>query len=110
MTTPSDLEPEKWMRTVFSAKAVGRGGVIHRAVRDVEHYAGRDLFLHEVRKRGFTLVENGDQFVVFCNRDPVRLIVKRDAPPLSERAFPSFRRSSFTTGTAPPGQPGAMRR
>ena len=93
MTLPSHFEPENWLRTVFSAKAVGRGGVLHRAVRDVERYASRDLFIAEVHKRGFTLVENGSQFVVFCNRDPVRLVVERDPPKLSERAFPVFRRA-----------------
>ncbi len=85
---PSYLESENWIRNVFSAKAVGRGGVIHRAARDVERYAGRDAFLHEVQRRGFTLVENGDQLVVFCNRDPVRLVVQRDPPKLSQRAWP----------------------
>ncbi len=77
---------------MFSAKAVGRGGVIHRAVRDVERYAGRDAFVHEVHSRGFTLVENGDQFVVFCNRDPVRLLVNRNASTLSQRASPTVKR------------------
>lgn len=94
MTMPSCLESAKWLRALFSAKAVGRGGVVHRAVRDVERYAGRAAFVAEVRKRGFTLVENGEQFVIFCNREPVRLVVDRDRPPLSERAFPTFRRSS----------------
>lgn len=93
MTLPSHLEPENWLRTVFSAKAVGRGGILHRAIRDVERYAGRARFMAEVHKRGFTLVENGTQFVVFCNRDPVRLVVDRDPPSLSERAFPVFRRA-----------------
>jgi hypothetical protein len=88
MTMPSYLESENWIRNVFSAKAVDRGGVIHRAARDVERYAGRDAFLHEVQRRGFTLVENGDQLVVFCNRDPVRLVVRRDPPKLSQRAWP----------------------
>ena len=94
MTMPPHLEPERWLRSVFSAKAVGRGGVIHRATRDVERYSGRERFIEEVHKRGFTLVENGAQFVVFCNRDPVRLVVDRDPPRLSERAFPVFRRSA----------------
>ncbi|WP_072777433.1 hypothetical protein [Marivita hallyeonensis] len=94
MTTPCPLDPVHWLRSVFSAKAVGRGGVIHRAVRDVERIAGRELFVAEVHRRGFTLVENGEQFVVFCNRDPVRLIVERDPPKLSERAYPVFQRST----------------
>jgi len=96
MTIPSYLDSENWIRNVFSAKAVGRGGVIHRAARDVERYAGRDAFVYEVRKRGFTLVENGDQLVVFCNRDPVRLLVDRDPPKLSQRAWPTAARDGAT--------------
>jgi len=91
MTLPPHLDADQWLSTVFSAKSVGRGGVIHRATRDVERFAGRTRFIHEVHKRGFTLVENGSQFVVFCNRDPVRLVVERDPPRLSERAFPVFK-------------------
>jgi hypothetical protein len=94
MTKPEYLESEKWLRALFSAKAVGRGGVVYRAVRDVERNAGRDALISEVRKRGFTLVQNGEQFVIFCNRDAVRLIADRDRPRLSDRAFPTFRRSS----------------
>lgn len=87
MTIPSYLEPDKWLRTVFSAEAVGRGGVIQRSARDVERLVGRSAFLREVQRRGFTVVENGDQLVVFCNRDPMRLIVQRDPPSLSQRAL-----------------------
>lgn len=95
MTIPSYLDPDTWLRNVFSAKAVGRGGVIHRSARDVDRVVGRAAFLFEVRRRGFTLVENGDQLVVFCNRDPVRLIVNRDPPTLSQRAWPGDRGASL---------------
>lgn len=87
---------------MFSTKSVGRGKVVHRSIRDVERYAGRDAFVAEVHRRGFTLVENGDQFVVFCNRDPVRLIIDRDPPRLSQRAMPTFRRSSDAISRAEP--------
>jgi hypothetical protein len=96
MTVPTYLEAETWIRNVFSAKAVGRGGVIRRALRDVERYAGREAFLREVQRRGFTLVENNDQLVVFCNRDPVRLLVQRDPPPLSQRAWPQLEKQGRT--------------
>lgn len=91
MTIPSCLDPDTWLRNVFSAKAAGRGGVIHRSARDVERVVGRDAFLREVQRRGFTLVQNGEQLVVFCNRDPVRLIVQHDPPSLSQRAWPTGR-------------------
>ena len=95
MTIPIYLDPDTWLRNVFSAKAVGRGGVIHRSARDVERVVGRDAFLREVQRRGFMLVENGEQLVVFCNRDSVRLIVQRDPPSLSQRAWPSERGGIF---------------
>lgn len=52
---------------MFDAKSASRGGVIRRAVRDVEHEIGREAFVSEVRARGFHLVEIGGQFIVICN-------------------------------------------
>ena len=91
MSSSSLLDPDLWLRSMFSAKAVGRGGVVHRAIRDVDRYAGRDRLIGEVQRRGFTMVENGEYFVIFCNREPVRLVVRRDTPSLSERAMPADR-------------------
>ena len=56
-----------WCNAIFTAKAVGKGGVIRRAVQDVEREIGRDAFIREVRRRGYHLVEVGGQFVVICN-------------------------------------------
>jgi hypothetical protein len=68
------MTPEQWMRSVFSAQAVNRGGVIRRSVRDVERLAGREVFVAEVRRRGFHAVENAGQIVVFCNNEAVRVV------------------------------------
>ena len=56
-----------WCTALFGAKSAARGGIVRRAVRDVEHEIGRDAFYSEVRRRGFHLVECGDQFIVICN-------------------------------------------
>ena len=56
-----------WGAAMFGAKAALRGGIVRRAVRDVEHEIGREAFILEVRRRGFHLVECGSQFVVICN-------------------------------------------
>ncbi|SFD52706.1 hypothetical protein [Roseivivax sediminis] len=58
---------EQWLQQLFAAKAVDRGGVVRRAVRDVERMVGRDRFIEAVAERGFHLVESGGQFVVICN-------------------------------------------
>ena len=56
-----------WCAAVFGAKSASRGGIVRRAVRDIEREFGRDAFFAEVRLRGFHLVECGDQFIVICN-------------------------------------------
>ena len=71
---PSPLSPEVWLNDLFSSKAVMQGGVIRRKARDVQRFAGMDAFLREVDRRGFQVVENVGQFVIFCNRAPLRWI------------------------------------
>lgn len=66
---------EPWLAQLFSAKAAKRGGIIRRAVADVEREVGRDRLAMEVRRRGYHMVECGGQMVVFCNRGHVRIIV-----------------------------------
>ncbi len=63
-----------WLSRVFDAKSVDRGGIVRRAVRDVDREVGRDLFVAEVRRRGFHLLECGGQFIVICNAGKVQLI------------------------------------
>ena len=62
-----------WCTAMFGAKSALRGGVIRRAVRDVEHEIGRDAFMHEARARGFHLVECGGQFIVICNDGQIKV-------------------------------------
>ena len=63
-----------WFDQVFSAKAVSKGGVIRRSKADVDRKIGRDRLELEVRKRGFRLVEAGNQFLIICDRGDIRLI------------------------------------
>ncbi|MEL6206195.1 MAG: N-(5'-phosphoribosyl)anthranilate isomerase [Pseudomonadota bacterium] len=61
-----------WLRQIFLSRAAAEGGVVRRKVRDVERYVGRSVFLAEMERRGFSVVENAGQFVIFCNRSPLR--------------------------------------
>ncbi|WP_254796922.1 hypothetical protein [Sulfitobacter albidus] len=63
------------MIDLFSARAAARGGVIRRSVRDIEKYVGRVEFEDELRRRGFHAVENAGQLVIFCNQEPIRLVL-----------------------------------
>lgn len=71
-TTP--LSAVTWLDELFSAKAVGKGGIVRRAVRDVEREIGRAALGLEVRHRGYHLIECGGQFIVICNPGQVQVI------------------------------------
>jgi hypothetical protein len=64
--------PQQFFTELFGSRAARDGEVIRRKVRDVERYVGRDAFLDEMRRRGYPVVENAGQFVIFCNCEPVR--------------------------------------
>lgn len=74
---------ELWLDRTFSCKTALSGGVIKRSVSEVQSYIGRERFLSEIKKRGFQAVENGDDMVIFCNRNPVRLAMPRPTLVLS---------------------------
>jgi len=69
------MSPEYWLRQLFSSRAARDGGIVRRKVRDVERVLGRDAFMREMQRRGFSVVENGGQFVIFCNRDDLWIVV-----------------------------------
>lgn len=69
---PAYLSADHWISHLFASQAAREGGVIRRKVRDVERFVGRDLFLEEMLRRGFPVFENAGQFVIFCNREPIR--------------------------------------
>lgn len=73
----SPLSPESWLSDLFDSKAVQQGAVIRRKARDVERFAGMDRFLAEIDRRGFQVLENAGQLVIFCNRAPIRRISPR---------------------------------
>ena len=73
--TRNFVPPEIWMLHLFSSKAAREGGIVRRKVRDVERTVGRDMFLSEIRRRGYRAVENGGQIIVFCNNDQIKRLV-----------------------------------
>ena len=72
---PQFLSSDQWISHLFSSQAAREGGVIRRKVRDVERYVGREPFLGEMKRRGFPVVENAGQLVIFCNREPIRRVL-----------------------------------
>ncbi len=63
-----------WTEAIFAAKAVGRCGIVRRAIRDVDREVGRAVFVAKVKRRGFHLIECGGQFIVICNAGLMKVI------------------------------------
>jgi len=63
-----------WCDTVFRAKAARTGGIVRRAVRDVEREVGREAFIAEVTRRRFHLLECCGQFIVICSDEPLTVL------------------------------------
>ena len=67
MDSSKPLSPEGWLLAFFTSKAAMDGLVIRRKLRDIERFCGMELFLAEVRRRGYRAYENSGQTIVFCN-------------------------------------------
>jgi hypothetical protein len=75
MNLMSPPTPQQFLAEFFSSRAARNGEVIRRKARDVDRLLGRDAFLAEMERRGFAVVENAGQYVVFCNREPLRRLL-----------------------------------
>lgn len=72
MSNMQPVSPQQFLAELFSSRAAATGAVIRRNVRDIDRFVGREAFLAEMRRRGFSVVENAGQLVIFCNREPIR--------------------------------------
>ncbi|MCX7288446.1 MAG: N-(5'-phosphoribosyl)anthranilate isomerase [Rhodobacterales bacterium] len=72
---PEFLSSDHWISHLFSSQAAREGSVVRRKVRDVERFVGREKFLEDMERRGFPVLENAGQFVIFCNQEPIRRVV-----------------------------------
>ncbi len=68
---PAPITPDRRLAQMFGARSAAEGGIVRRKVGDVERVVGRNRFLNEIDRRGFHVVENAGQFIVFCNQDAV---------------------------------------
>ncbi len=75
LMTTLPISPERWIAQVFQARTAAEGGIVRRRVADVDRLIGRDRFCAEVARRGFRMVENAGHFVIFCNAEPIRVVV-----------------------------------
>nr|WP_253944103.1 N-(5'-phosphoribosyl)anthranilate isomerase [Pseudogemmobacter hezensis] len=69
---PNHLSRDAWLLHLFSSQEARSGGVIRRKIRDIDRFVGCGFFLAEMQRRGYPVIENAGQFVIFCNREPIR--------------------------------------
>ena len=75
MTCQGPFSADQWFAHLFSSKAARDGLVVRRNIRDIDCYVGRDAFLDEMKRRGFHVVENAGQMIIFCNQEPIRIVL-----------------------------------
>jgi len=78
MSAFQPVTPQQFFAEFFGSRAAIKGEIIRRKVHDVERFIGRSVFLAEAARRGFPVVENAGQFVVFCNQEPIRRVALSD--------------------------------
>ncbi len=69
------ISPNEFFTRLFSSRAAQSGAIVRRQVRDVERYVGRDAFLCELSRRGYPVIENAGQFIIFCNQEPIERVI-----------------------------------
>ena len=62
-----------WIEQVFSAASAKNGNVVRRKTQSVETAASVQELIQEARNKGFHVIEFGDQIVVLCADDPIRI-------------------------------------
>ncbi len=71
----SPLTPNEWVTDLFSSRAASSGGVVRRKCRDIERYVGRAEFEQVLQRRGYHAIENAGQMDIFCNQEPIRVVL-----------------------------------
>lgn len=66
--------PTGWLAELFGAQTVAKGGIVRRKRRSVERYVTLASLLAEVRRRGFHLIEHGEDLIILCSAATVRVV------------------------------------
>lgn len=63
-----------WIEQIFESQIAKRGGVVRRQVASVDKFASRVELKEECKKRGYHVIEHGDQWLIFCDKAEVKII------------------------------------
>ena len=63
-----------WISQIFNSQAACGGGIVRRKIASVADYASVEMLRAEVIRRGYHMVESGDQFVIFCHPGELKIV------------------------------------
>ena len=63
-----------WVRQRFESQIAKRGGVVRRKITSIDKFASRAEVKAECAKRGYHIVQHGDQWLVFCDKASAKII------------------------------------
>ena len=64
-----------WVNQIFKSQIAKRGGVVRRKVTSIERQSSRAEVKAEAQRRGYHIVEHGDQWLIFCDKASVKIIL-----------------------------------
>lgn len=62
-----------WLDQVFQAGQANKGGVVRRSIHDVNHHSSEEELISEAKKRGFHVIETGEQYVILCHEGSLEI-------------------------------------
>jgi hypothetical protein len=64
-----------WIDQIFASKMARRGRVVRRKLSSIDRYASREALKRECKRRGFHIVAHRGQWLIFCDKGDVRLVL-----------------------------------
>ncbi|WP_374669958.1 hypothetical protein [Ramlibacter sp.] len=69
------MSPYTFINDFLGSDAAKAGGVVRRKKAHIDAQGLYSFLLDEVKKRGFHLLEAGDQYIVICGAGPITIHV-----------------------------------
>jgi hypothetical protein len=63
-----------WIAQIFESKIAKSGGVVRRRLSSIDQFASRTQLQQECKKRGYHIVEHGNQWLIFCDKAMVKIV------------------------------------
>jgi hypothetical protein len=64
-----------WIEQIFASKMARRGRVVRRKLSSINRYSSQELLKKECKRRGYHIVAHRDQWLIFCDKGRVRLVL-----------------------------------